>query len=678
MRHPAALDAETLLAHQSWVRALARRLIDEPSEADDIAQETWLRAIEQPPRHASNLRAWFATLTRHFAWQERRRHERRVRREQIAALPEPLPSTAEIVERADLQRRVVEIVIALDEPYRSALLLRFFEDLEPVEIAKRLGVPNTTVRSWLHRAVQMVRDELDRRHEGQRQAWMATLAPIAQLAPMKPVVAGVLVMSPGIKVGAAGAALCAVAVVAFLTLTRADAPPPPSPSTVAQKATATPSVARETPPPAPIPPPEAKPARSETVATATAPRETPRAKAPARALLKGQLMGLVREYPWSAPILVESPLHLTAEVNARGEFALDVTELLDGDLCDEIELTADDPGYLPVRKTVSLIDRAGVLLSADGLPVVRISVQVARTTSTRVVDEHRQGVPHALIGAFRMSWGRTGRQPATMPIATTLSDDQGYFDLRLATDPDEYLVVAVATGPCNLRPASAEVQWECPMLVMPAGVCIGGSARRVGVEPIPGAVIQATRTDCPELLLNAKKTASSRERVERADRQVFLSLGVFTLLWRRNGVELALTQAITNDEGHFCLDGLLSTDYEVTLRKLPDLDVHPSLARALARVAGAPTEHVDLDVQYGVVDIEVSRHDVPVAGAKVRLDGEQDNCTRYTDTHGAMIIAMAQDLRLSLFVGRRSAIDYRDVILTPGNDQRQTYRVRLP
>jgi hypothetical protein len=143
-------------------------------------------------------------------------------------------------------------------------------------------------------------------------------------------------------------------------------------------------------------------------------------------------------------------------------------------------------------------------------------------------------------------------------------------------------------------------------------------------------------------------------------------------------VELALTQATTGDEGCYCLDGLLPTDYEVTLRKLPDLDVHPSLARALARVAGAPAKHVDLDVQYGVVDIEVSRHDVPVAGATVRLDSEQDSCTRYTDTSGAMIMATAQDLRLLLFVGRRAAIGYRDVILTPGNDQRQTYRVRLP
>ena len=54
--------AEDLLKHAAFVRALARSLLLDPHAADDVVQETWLRALEAPPRHAGNLRGWLSRV----------------------------------------------------------------------------------------------------------------------------------------------------------------------------------------------------------------------------------------------------------------------------------------------------------------------------------------------------------------------------------------------------------------------------------------------------------------------------------------------------------------------------------------------------------------------------------------------------------------------------------------
>jgi RNA polymerase sigma-70 factor (ECF subfamily) len=184
-----------LLEHQVWVRDLARRLVRGPSEADDLVQSTWVAALERPPapEGASEVgperaRQWLAAVVRNAARQLRRGEARRVERERAAARGEALPSAAELVERAALQRRVAGAVEGLAEPYRSALLLRYFEGLPPREIARRAGVPVETVRTRIARGVDQLRSKLDRDF-GERRAWVVALAPIARAplgSPMTP------------------------------------------------------------------------------------------------------------------------------------------------------------------------------------------------------------------------------------------------------------------------------------------------------------------------------------------------------------------------------------------------------------------------------------------------------------------------------------------------------------
>lgn len=190
-----ALRLEALLEHADWVRRLARSLVADPARAEDVAQETWLAALRSPPAETGHLRAWLGAVVRNAARRSGRSEERRGRREASAARDEALPSAAELVEQADLQREIAALVIAQGEPYRGTLLLRYYQGLGPAEIAARTGVPLNTVRTRLARGLEQLRERLDRRFES-RDAWSAVLAPLAAPA-LSGAVQGSTVLSLG-------------------------------------------------------------------------------------------------------------------------------------------------------------------------------------------------------------------------------------------------------------------------------------------------------------------------------------------------------------------------------------------------------------------------------------------------------------------------------------------------
>src|SRR5207248_2086463 len=78
-------------------------------------------------------------------------------------------------------RRLTREVMELDEPYRSAIILRFFEGLMPREIGARTGVPAETARTRVNRGLATLRERLDAEHSG-AQSWRALLVPIAGLS----------------------------------------------------------------------------------------------------------------------------------------------------------------------------------------------------------------------------------------------------------------------------------------------------------------------------------------------------------------------------------------------------------------------------------------------------------------------------------------------------------------
>ena len=183
-----------LLQDMDWVRRLAARLVRDPASADDLAQETWVRALEHAPRGGGITRAWLGTVLRNLARERARLGIRRAEREERAARSERVFSTDELAAEVEIQERLTRLVLALEEPYRSTVLLRFVHDLEPAQIASRLRIPPATVRSRLKRALDVLRAQLDAEHGGDRSTWMHAAAAL----PLSTGVVGSTVPAPSL------------------------------------------------------------------------------------------------------------------------------------------------------------------------------------------------------------------------------------------------------------------------------------------------------------------------------------------------------------------------------------------------------------------------------------------------------------------------------------------------
>ena len=219
---PPPVPLERLLAHRAWVRRVACAMVADAATAADLEQEAWLRALTDRPRSEASARGWFRTVLRRTASNLRRGGDRRRAREEAAARPEGgSPSPGELVEEAATARRVLGAVMDLAEPYRTTVLLRYYEDLPTGDLAARMGVPVETARTRLKRAHAMLRERLDGEEGGDRRKWMALLLPLARRARHGPPVTavaggsalgaatGVLIM--GMKTKVVVAAACLVA-----------------------------------------------------------------------------------------------------------------------------------------------------------------------------------------------------------------------------------------------------------------------------------------------------------------------------------------------------------------------------------------------------------------------------------------------------------------------------------
>jgi RNA polymerase sigma factor (sigma-70 family) len=189
---------ELLLAEAARLRPLARALVRDAAAAEDLVQEAWVAWLRRRGAVADPA-AWFAGTLRHLARQSRRGAGRRREHEGRVPPPTPEPSTDELVQRAELQRELLQAVTSLDEPYRSTLLLRFLEELPPRAIARREGVSVATVNTRLARGLRLLRERLDRRPGG-REGWLPGLAAWAWPANSIPLLPLVLPMATTPKV----------------------------------------------------------------------------------------------------------------------------------------------------------------------------------------------------------------------------------------------------------------------------------------------------------------------------------------------------------------------------------------------------------------------------------------------------------------------------------------------
>jgi len=149
-------------AELAWVRRLARSIARDATLADELAHDALAVADRAPPDRREK---WFGRVLRNLLRMRLRGARRRARYEAIAEVGVVL-TPEELVARTEAQRAVSGAVLALAEPYRSTVVLRYVEDLSSSEIARRLGVPEGTVRRRLKVGLDRLRAVLDPEGEG--------------------------------------------------------------------------------------------------------------------------------------------------------------------------------------------------------------------------------------------------------------------------------------------------------------------------------------------------------------------------------------------------------------------------------------------------------------------------------------------------------------------------------
>ena len=168
---------EDFHADQAFLRRLARQLVHDEHEAEDLVQSTWLAALERPPS-PGGLRAWLGRVVRNQAINRARGAANRQERERACAR-EPI-ARGDLDERLALQEAVLRAVRALPDPVRQTVVLRYSDSLGPREIARKLGLPLGTVKARLGRGLQLLREALDDRTQNNRAGWLLPLAAWSQ------------------------------------------------------------------------------------------------------------------------------------------------------------------------------------------------------------------------------------------------------------------------------------------------------------------------------------------------------------------------------------------------------------------------------------------------------------------------------------------------------------------
>jgi RNA polymerase sigma factor (sigma-70 family) len=179
-RAPAPAPDHALLADLDGLRGLARSLVHGDAEVDDLVQDTAIAALEHPPATDRPVRPWLAAVLRNRWRMDRRGDARRRAREDETAAADEVDAAApadQLLERARLLERLARALVALDEPFRGTVILRYLEGRSAAEIARAQQVPAGTVRWRLKIGLERLRAALDETQP--RATWMGALAPMA-------------------------------------------------------------------------------------------------------------------------------------------------------------------------------------------------------------------------------------------------------------------------------------------------------------------------------------------------------------------------------------------------------------------------------------------------------------------------------------------------------------------
>ncbi|MEO1219941.1 MAG: sigma-70 family RNA polymerase sigma factor [Pseudomonadota bacterium] len=148
---------EVINRHSLPLHRIAYRMLGEAQEAEDIVQEAMLRLWDHAPRLSQrttgevNIGAWLKRVTVNLAI-DRLRVAKRVSGDEVPDQEDQSPLADRVIEEHDQANAARELIAALPEKQRAAIVLTYYEEMQNSQAAETMDMNIKAFESLLHRA----------------------------------------------------------------------------------------------------------------------------------------------------------------------------------------------------------------------------------------------------------------------------------------------------------------------------------------------------------------------------------------------------------------------------------------------------------------------------------------------------------------------------------------------
>ncbi len=164
--------AELMRRYNRKLYRTARAMTGDNGEAEDIVQEAWMRAYAHIAdfRNESAISTWLVRIVLNEALGRKRRARSTVELDEtnerqmssVIMLPSCGANPESSMSRTQVRHLLERTIDTLPPDFRTVFVLRSVEEMSGAEVAQQLGIPEATVKTRLHRARALIRQELEK------------------------------------------------------------------------------------------------------------------------------------------------------------------------------------------------------------------------------------------------------------------------------------------------------------------------------------------------------------------------------------------------------------------------------------------------------------------------------------------------------------------------------------
>lgn len=160
-----AIAIESLLStHKALVYRLALSMLDDPAEADEATQDTFVTVLRKLDsyRGEAKFTTWLYTITLNICRGRLRQRQARARLIQVWRMVsrhknEAVAQPEQIAAQQEIDAALWQGLKKLDDRLRETIILRYYHQLGLLEIGQVMGVSERTIRTWIHKAHEQLR-----------------------------------------------------------------------------------------------------------------------------------------------------------------------------------------------------------------------------------------------------------------------------------------------------------------------------------------------------------------------------------------------------------------------------------------------------------------------------------------------------------------------------------------